>query len=73
MRSTLSQFASKNRRLLITVSVAATMFAAISQFVSPVPVQGFLSPNVVISQIYGGGGNSGEPQQPRERDVWRPS
>lgn len=59
MRSTLSQFAGNNRRWLITILIAAAAIVALSRLVSPVPVQGYLSPNVVISQVYGGGGNSG--------------
>ena len=64
MRSTLSQLAGSLRKqhfrsLLIVGFLAATIIVAFNQFASPASVHGFLSPNVVISQVYGGGGNSG--------------
>lgn len=49
-----------SRRLLVIALLVVTIVtAAFSQLVSLIPVHGVISPDVVISQVYGGGGNSG--------------
>ncbi|MDQ3011088.1 MAG: lamin tail domain-containing protein, partial [Acidobacteriota bacterium] len=45
---------------VITVLFVITTFA-LRYLISPAPASGFISPSIVISQVYGGGGNSGAP------------
>jgi hypothetical protein len=51
------------RWLIISLLVAAIIIAAINQLRLPMPVYGVISPDIVISQVYGGGGNSGATYQ----------
>jgi uncharacterized protein len=49
------------RRNVLVLLVVSTFVISASYVASPPPVLGVVSPNVVISQVYGGGGNSGAP------------
>lgn len=50
-----------SRPFLIVLFTACLMAGAMRFLISPSPARGAVSPNIVISQVYGGGGNSGAP------------
>lgn len=50
-----------SRSTLIALLLICFAIASAYWLVSPQPVRGVVSPDIVISQVYGGGGNSGAP------------
>src|SRR5690348_4898358 len=59
MDSTFSRLGNRSRIVLFLL--VFTLVFALRYLTSPIPVSGIVSPNIVISQVYGGGGNSGAP------------
>ncbi|MGH9856190.1 MAG: lamin tail domain-containing protein, partial [Blastocatellia bacterium] len=52
-----------SRSALIALFSTCFAIALVYWLVSPQPAHGVISPDIVISQVYGGGGNSGAPFQ----------